>query len=168
MPVCHNCGNHEMIGALFCKECGASLPVVDEPITNTFASPFQHPADSATRMREVQMSPEALAALYIHDFSACLNMFDRKTYMIGRESEGAGASLDIDLTEYEGYRNGVSRIHASLIIGKDGVSLLDLDSANGTLLNNRRLMPRVPYPVSDGDQVIFGKLKVQVLLKPAR
>ncbi len=42
---------------------------------------------------------------------------------------------------------------------------MDLDSANGTYVNGKRLNPNVEHTLKNGDVVALGKLKIQVLLK---
>jgi diguanylate cyclase (GGDEF)-like protein len=57
----------------------------------------------------------------------------------------------------------VSRQHAAIVIDALGTpQLIDLNSANGTFLNGRRLAPHAPTPLSDGDRVQLGTV---VLLK---
>lgn len=52
---------------------------------------------------------------------------------------------------------GVSRIHASLSRDQQGNSVLeDLNSTNGTWVNESRLSPRVPYILNRGDKVSFA------------
>jgi pSer/pThr/pTyr-binding forkhead associated (FHA) protein len=57
----------------------------------------------------------------------------------------------------------VSRIHAELRLAKDGVFVVDLDSANGTLLNGRRLPPQTPESVRHGDIIQLGRLRLQLI-----
>ena len=72
---------------------------------------------------------------------------------------------DIDLTPYQAYASGVSRLHA--VVKRDGnrVLVMDLGSSNGTYLNGRRLNPHVEEPLNHGDIVAVGKLKIQILLR---
>jgi pSer/pThr/pTyr-binding forkhead associated (FHA) protein len=42
--------------------------------------------------------------------------------------------------------------------------LIDLESTNGTLLNNYRLSPHEPYPLHSGDEIRFGDLLVHLFL----
>lgn len=51
----------------------------------------------------------------------------------------------------------LSRQHAQLVMNSNNeLFLMDLESTNGTLINNRRLEPNVPYPISDGDDISFA------------
>jgi hypothetical protein len=61
---------------------------------------------------------------------------------------GRGADADLRLTD-----TGVSRRHAELHVDPDGVTLVDLESTNGTAVNGR-MVSRAP--LSDGDRISVG------------
>ena len=84
---------------------------------------------------------------------------------MGRVSEGQPIMPDIDLSPYQAYAAGVSRLHA--IIKRDGDRLIfmDLGSANGTYVNGKRLSPNVEQLIHHGDIVALGKMKLQILVK---
>lgn len=59
--------------------------------------------------------------------------------------------------------SAISRLHAKLSLlptsdNDDNIFLEDLNSTNGTLLNNAPLTPYVKYPITSGDYVTFGHL----------
>ncbi|MFC8518262.1 FHA domain-containing protein [Streptomyces sp. NPDC057257] len=54
----------------------------------------------------------------------------------------------------------VSKRHAELRLGSDGVWLNDLHSSNGVLRNGRRLEPGTPVRLQDGDRLRFGSLEL--------
>lgn len=87
---------------------------------------------------------------------------------IGRSSESnSGTEPELNLQDDAGVEHGVSRDHG-LIRPDDqgrGLVLIDLDSTNGTKLNNYRLPPHLPYPLNSGDEIQFGSLLVHVFLK---
>jgi pSer/pThr/pTyr-binding forkhead associated (FHA) protein len=72
---------------------------------------------------------------------------------------------DIDLSPYQAYAAGVSRLHA--VIKRDGnrILFIDLGSANGTYINGKRLAPNVEQVLNHGDIIALGKLKLQILVK---
>ncbi len=75
---------------------------------------------------------------------------------IGRRSANRDFEPEIDLAEPPADR-GVSRLHAALIAGPDGTwSLLDSGSANGTLLNGRRVATGAMVPLREGDRINLG------------
>jgi pSer/pThr/pTyr-binding forkhead associated (FHA) protein len=72
---------------------------------------------------------------------------------------------DIDLSAYQAYASGVSRLHAVLKLIGTRIIIMDLGAANGTYLNGKRLSPNVEQTVNHGDIISLGKLKIQILLK---
>ena len=70
---------------------------------------------------------------------------------------------DIDLTPYQAYASGVSRLHAVVKRDANRVLVMDFGSSNGTYFNGRRLNPHVEESINHGDIVALGKLKIQVL-----
>jgi pSer/pThr/pTyr-binding forkhead associated (FHA) protein len=54
----------------------------------------------------------------------------------------------------------VSRQHCMLMVGENIVSIRDLGSANGTLVNGRRV--REEQPLNDGDRIQLGPLVLLV------
>ena len=72
---------------------------------------------------------------------------------------------DIDLTPYQAYANGVSRLHAVLKREGKRVFVMDLGSSNGTYLNGKRLQPNIDQTLNHGDMLALGKLKIQILLR---
>jgi pSer/pThr/pTyr-binding forkhead associated (FHA) protein len=45
------------------------------------------------------------------------------------------------------------------------VGIIDIGSSNGTYVNGKRLEGNVEYPLTHGDIIALGKLKIQVLLE---
>jgi pSer/pThr/pTyr-binding forkhead associated (FHA) protein len=81
-----------------------------------------------------------------------------KQVSIGRQSRTRGISPDIDLLGPP-EDPGVSHLHALLLAQPDGSwAIVDLDSANGTLVNDEPnpLSPNTPRPLADGDRVYVG------------
>jgi phage tail-like protein len=52
--------------------------------------------------------------------------------------------------------NKISRQHARLLLGEQGVALEDLDSSNGTTVNDERLNPNEPRLLQKGDGIGIG------------
>jgi serine/threonine protein kinase len=75
---------------------------------------------------------------------------------IGRRSASRHSEPQIDLTGPP-LDPGVSRLHAMLISGPDGGwSVVDLGTANGTLVNGREVPQGQPVPLRDGDRINLG------------
>jgi len=78
--------------------------------------------------------------------------------VIGRRSRSRGVSPDIDLVGPP-EDPGVSHVHALLVPQETGWAVVDMESANGTYLNDptsNPLDPNVPVALKDGDVVYLG------------
>jgi pSer/pThr/pTyr-binding forkhead associated (FHA) protein len=79
---------------------------------------------------------------------------------IGRQEVDSSNPIEIDLTSYGGREKGVSRQHAALYRTRHTLSLVDLDSTNGTYLNGVRLTPHQPRLLRDGDEICLGNMRL--------
>ena len=84
--------------------------------------------------------------------------------VIGRYDPSTHYRPDIDLSSYGAYDSGVSRRHATLVLTKHGLFLLDEGSPNGTFLNEQRIAPKDPCALKFGDQIRIGRLVLEVSL----
>jgi len=55
----------------------------------------------------------------------------------------------------------VSKLHAQFLVDEAKWMIIDVESANGTLLNGQRLTPFRPHPVKFGDQLRMGEIEVE-------
>lgn len=70
--------------------------------------------------------------------------------------------IAIDLTPYHGRLLGVSRQHARILSGTEGIFIEDLNSTKGTLLNGTQLESDRSYTLQDGDEIRVGDLYLTV------
>ncbi len=176
MIVCLNCRHANMAGAIFCSECGAPLSNIATSSTHDIGPVSEAEPMPVEAAAEEQPEPPAVSAqgladnwvtLHLLDTGHMLPLAERNEFTLGRISEGQPIMPDIDLSPYQAYANGVSRLHAVIKRGMDSIVLMDLGSANGTFLNGKRLNPNVERDLSNGDVVALGRLKIQILLKQA-
>jgi len=171
MILCPNCLHKEMVGSIFCSECGAQLIYEEGVPTNSFSSsPFPTKETSPvkpafTKENAVSSPSEALISLNIISTGDILSLSGQKEVTLGRYSEGQPIVPDIDLTPYKAYESGVSRMHASLRVDDDQLMVIDLGSANGTRINGMKITSNVPYPARHGDILTLGRFKIQILLR---
>jgi hypothetical protein len=172
MIECPSCGSQIRMGRLFCTECGTYLhagsPLVTEPL------PLDDlPASEAdTWLRDVAgyeeaLLPEAATALrFIVAENGRETVFPLPIGEIcaGRRDAARGAFPELDLSPDGGRKAGVSRLHVRVYQVGHRLFVEDVDSANGTFLNERRLNPYLPYPLKEGDTLQLGSLKLLVAL----
>jgi len=153
---------------MFCAECGSQLVGKDTLITQTITTDnFTLPQKQRSTDDSYQSfdAADAWGSLHLVDTGQVLPLSVRSEFTLGRVSEGQPIMPDIDLSPYQAYAAGVSRLHA--VIKKDGkrLAFMDLGSANGSYLNGKKLTSNVEQEVRHGDIIALGKLKIQLLVK---
>jgi hypothetical protein len=192
MVNCKECGAATAEGALFCDACGAFLleresapaATIEEDSTRTMVpvapmpalpragsepSPFADESDltppPALVGQDMAASVEARQLSFVIPTSGRRHTVEIKDEIhVGRADPGSGYLPELDLTVDDGVQKGVSRRHAVIQRSSRGILLVDLNSTNGTSLNNFRIPPDLPYPLNNGDEVRFGQLLVHVFL----
>jgi pSer/pThr/pTyr-binding forkhead associated (FHA) protein len=170
MKSCPNCRHQEINGALFCSQCGAQIFDIPDD-TDTFSVEAPKIKDSHDFYTPPPPFPEppqeqekSHLALYLIDSDEYVFSGNEPEITIGRLAEGQLVIPSIDLTPYDAYEAGVSRLHLCISIKSDKVTVKDLGSANGTRHNGAKTTPHVEQVLHHGDILTLGKLKVQVLL----
>ncbi len=82
--------------------------------------------------------------------------------LIGRQDSARGFFPDLDLNNDGGYDSGVSRKHARISVNGEVAYVEDLESANGTFINDQRLQPRTPHRLKPSDELRLGSLILRV------
>src|SRR5512134_1368017 len=166
MIICTNCQHKNVAGAMFCAECGAQLDGVDTLITQAITDEqIAEELKKPSRPEPASAPINSWISLHLMDSGKILPLASRNEFTLGRLSEGQPIMPDIDLTPYQAYASGVSRLHVVIKRESSRVVIMDLGSSNGTYLNGRRLNPHVEETLNHGDVVALGKLKIQVLLR---
>lgn len=169
MIICPNCQHKELPGALFCSECGAQLVTIDVLNTRSIKKTTSDLLESPTEIPEVgfaksSKSNEPSISLHIVDSGQVIHLRERKDFTLGRTVEGQPILPDVDLSPFDAFSLGVSRLHATLRIVNRDVVVTDLGSSNGTRVNGQKIVPHVDYPINHGDIIALGKLKIQVII----
>ena len=170
MIICPSCRHEELIGALFCSECGTELRYQSLTPSKTAiypgdTQPGSKPVEpESLRRAPSKPLPDTRVSLKVLDTGAIIALEGGLEFTVGRVSGSQPILPDIDLTPYQAYENGVSRLHATLKIDKMAIALIDLGSANGTRVNGKKIPPHTPQPLENGDILTLGKFKVQVLI----
>ncbi len=170
MILCPNCQHKELPGALFCSECGTQLVSLDilntKSIQKTPSDTLQAPPvipEVPTRKNVAKIN-ELSISLHIVESGQVIHLADRKEFTLGRTIEGQPILPDVDLSPFDAFTLGVSRLHAALRIVNGEVVVTDLGSSNGTRVNGQKIVPHVDYPLNHGDIIALAKLKIQVLI----
>lgn len=85
-------------------------------------------------------------------------------WFVGRADPLEGIFPDIDLTNHGGDELGVSRRHARIYMQGGQFYVVDLRSTNHTFVNQQRLLPDTPQLLNHGDELRFGRVKLNFYL----
>jgi pSer/pThr/pTyr-binding forkhead associated (FHA) protein len=167
MITCPSCYNQELVGALFCSACGTQLTYQSRSPTETVQYPESGSGpESSAETRAIGSSPDAKARVSLKIIHSDQNipLESGTDYTIGRISGTQPILPDIDLTPYHAYEEGVSRLHATIRVSNENISVFDLGSANGTLINGSKIPPYEPHLLKNGDVLVFGKFQVEIII----
>lgn len=164
MIICSNCKHEEPIGALFCSECGMQLVRREGQTTQQIKLDSEIAKTAPVTEQPIGNSTEAWISLHLLDNGQIISVSDRKEFSLGRISDKQPIMPDIDLTSYQAFDHGVSRLHAVIRQHERRAVVMDLGSSNGSYLNGARLIANVESPLAQGDLLALGKLKIQIIL----
>lgn len=150
IKLCENCLRQNEPDAVKCVYCGSKLPLT------TVRMPSQPISDISRPKVRLQGSSDAII-IYIPGHETPLKIEPQKQMLIGRKDQSS-ESPAIDLSEFQGGVLGVSRRHALLMLTDNGMIVQDLESSNGTWLNEKRLLAKADYVVRNGDCLRLGQL----------
>jgi pSer/pThr/pTyr-binding forkhead associated (FHA) protein len=166
MIECPSCKHQEFVGTMYCSECGARL-IAGSAVPTMAIARERVTAEAQVTKPAPPEGPElesgALIGLRVLETGDVLPLIGRDNFTLGRAGEGQAVIPDIDLGMYHAYDSGVSRMHAEVLLESDGVYVLDLESANGTLVNGKRVEPQRSVAVRHGDVIQLGRLRLQLI-----
>lgn len=162
MISCNTCKKTLVTGSLYCSECGAPLINLNERSRES-RSTEQERVNQA-QPGEDQIPTKSVVSLHIVDYGQIISLTGRQEFTLGRVSGSQSVLPDIDLAPYDAYDKGTSRLHASIKLDGQFVSIIDLGSVNGTYLNGKSIPVHEPQALTNGDMISLGELKVQILI----
>jgi pSer/pThr/pTyr-binding forkhead associated (FHA) protein len=125
------------------------------------------PGDGTVTKPGAQEGPDlesgAILGLRVVSTGAVLSLIGRENYTLGRLVPTQAVIPDVDLGPFRAHEHGVSRMHAEIRLDRNGVYIIDLESANGTHVNGQRLEPQVITPIRHGDVIQLGSLGLQLI-----
>jgi hypothetical protein len=160
MIKCPFCDSVYPENTLFCDECGSYL----SPSSDQGTDPLQ--GQTVAEMERGEGVEVSFMTLMLDiESGGSIELPLSKEVVLGRLDASRAVFPDVDLTSEQGLEKGISRRHARISRRANQVFIEDLNSLNGTYLNANRLVPELPYPIKDGDQIQLGKLVLTVGLK---
>jgi pSer/pThr/pTyr-binding forkhead associated (FHA) protein len=160
--ICPSCDAENLPGTLFCVQCGTYLPSGGPLRTEPFPEQEQPRPRPWKRDAEDQRGQALHLELEILSSGRKITLSRGSDILIGRLDAAHGIFPEVDFTADGGLEHGVSRRQARIYIREGECYIEDLDSTNGTYLNDERLTPYLPYKVHDEDLLRFGTLATRV------
>lgn len=163
---CSSCQQSNLVGAIFCLNCGISLlPQDQRPGTTAMLGKRSQPRPippAAAPARATSSSAERRLRATVLNNGRSINVPLAVPVLIGRQDSTRGFFPDLDLSNDGGHDSGVSRRHARISIADATAYVEDLDSANGTFINDQRLTARTPYRLQPSDELRLGTLILRI------
>ena len=161
-PVCKRKNEEDVVQCAYCgaemEPAGSSPPTTEKIAGATIAFP------KSPKIKTDLLIPDGGIAVFLLDTSNPIAVYAIDEFVLGRASEGSLEEI-VDLTPYGAFSSGVSRRHAMVRRKKTGYEIIDLDSTNGTWVNEKRLTPTKAYGLQNGATIRLGQLRLQVLIR---
>ncbi len=159
--TCPNCQQQNSRHALICTYCGTLLTT---NLTGTIKLPEQALGTaSPDHIQHVTRMYRRALVLFIMEHKQPLLIHNIERYIVlGRSSNTDEPNITIDLNDYGASQLGVSRQHAKITPSHNGYSLQDMNSTNGTWLNDLRLTPNALYILRSGDKMRLGQMTMHI------
>jgi pSer/pThr/pTyr-binding forkhead associated (FHA) protein len=138
-------------------------PGTDTLVLTGGASRLRRMADAAHQDDTAPAAPEHEIILIIRGMTEQIFLKDNLSIVLGRSDHKTVSRPDIDLTRFGAAERGVSREHARLELKDGKLYIIDLGSTNGSYFRGERLTPDQPQMLRRGDEIILGRLAVQVM-----
>ncbi len=165
MKTCPYCAHANLEGVFYCEECGQILVGQRAAISTTKLDDPKDEQSGRNSWGTARFGREASVIIHVRDAAEPLVLNPKEETILGRVDPTTVSKVGLDLTPFGAQEKGVSRIHAAIRRGEDTLTLVDLGSVNGTLLNGQRLAPNQPRVLRDGDEIRLGKLVCHVYFR---
>jgi hypothetical protein len=139
----------------------AATPVSPEPEPVPAvppAAPQPEPVFAAPPAAPQPMPVAAQPRLTVEGTTTTFDLVGKASVVVGREDAPSNSFPDIDLTPFGAEEGGVSRLHARITQSGDAWTIEDLESTNFTFVNRKRIAPKTPLPLNDGDEIRLGRV----------
>jgi serine/threonine protein kinase len=118
--------------------------------------------DDYTMQLNLSDAPTAVTArLLIRDKNVTLSLPAKDELIIGRTY--GNSTADVDLEPHDASKFGVSRRHARLMHQGNTWLIEDLNSLNGTFVNNKEVKAGQPVPLEEGDSIRLSQMHLTFL-----
>jgi hypothetical protein len=173
---CPACKMRNEVGAYKCIYCNTPLRTqtgqktvmlrsvreVTGMLPDSYEDFLHAPAPATEPFMDFEIPSKGIVLINLENGQMITTQVER-AFVLGRASAEIKTSETlVDLTQFGALELGISRVHAMIRLSKGGYQLIDLESSNGTWLENQRLVPKEPYPLESGNRIRVGRLNLLV------
>lgn len=139
----------------------------DQPLPKVNTKHLQMPSPTLTPTPPITTGPLDKSLPWVIEFRAVgtsitLQAQVKDNMVLGRGDLSSNFMPEVDLTSCDAFAKGVSRKHAMIFMRDGKLMLKDLNSTNGTRLNETVCSPQNEYRLRHGDELSLGRLRLQV------
>jgi hypothetical protein len=154
------------------NEQTSPLDEKNDPLENPRGDTFILPGGGTRLRRMVNAAQEDAQksvpaptelTLVVRGMSETVAFRGQQSLTLGRYDHKAVHRPDVDLSRFGAAERGVSREHARLELHNGDLFIVDLGSTNGSFVRGEKMMPNEPYKVRHGEEIILGRLAIQVM-----
>lgn len=163
------------IGAIICTYCNTpfdknnqntlslhKIPEQTGTLPEYFDDILDAPIYNPDRFMDFEIPDKGIVLINI-ETGQPITMQEEKAFILGRTAiDNKPKEYLVDLTPLDAINLGISRVHAMIRETKDGYQIIDMESSNGTWLENERLVPKKIYPLESGSRIRLGRLNILV------
>lgn len=161
-PICKNKNEKE---AAVCRHCGAPLNTESRLRATTRNTDIK--INYSEKFDEINVDEKIIPAngiaVYFAGTTKPVEIITEKEFIIGRRIIENNTESFLDLSDFDGFKMGLSRRHAMIRRTESDYEIIDLSSTNGTWLNDERLVPYTPYPLPSGSQLRLSRIRLYIL-----
>jgi hypothetical protein len=166
MLECLACGYENDENARVCEACETplySIAIIDPLATETLMFDKVEVAQQSQAVQGGEVFKRGMVLnFHIQGDDRIIRIRPSDAILLGRKDPRLRITPDVDLTDYDGSRKGISRTHAALRIMDESIFLFDMRSANGTYHNGERAEPGQPRLLRDGDRLQLGEMVLTI------
>ena len=165
---CPSCKLKNRSDAINCVHCGKPFKSAPEKYTTTkdveggtksFHEDFKEKIEKVSKE-----APAEGVAIYILDQTQPIEIRLENEFVLGRLTEESDEKV-VDLTAYDAFNLGVSRRHLMIRRSGKGYNAIDLNTTNGTWVDEQILLPQQPFPLKSGSQIRLGKMRIFIVFR---
>jgi hypothetical protein len=164
---CPACNKENEDNAAICINCGVWLEGVSTEFVGISDPSVNDLNAQIESFIDLEWIPENGVGIQVAGETIPIYVPLRKDLVIGRTTEFTSPTDDfLDLSHLNAGALGVSRRHVMIRRIDSGYEVVDLTSSNGSWINDRRLVPNIPYTFPSGSQLRMGNMRLLIMYHP--